>query len=113
MPRIADDEEVFELAKIGKRIEKHHGCFQDIECAMDKDLEFPNNIFIVQSRPETVWGQRSKGPVADKKSGLDLIVQKALSFRGKSSRQSWLFFFYASRAVGLVVRSFSLGNFTV
>jgi len=82
-----DDREIKELAKIGKGIEKHYGCFQDIEWAIDKDLEFPENIFIVQSRPETVWSQRRKEPVAGSKSGLDLIMEKAMAFSGKSSRE--------------------------
>ena len=49
------DEEVVELAKIAKKIEEHYGTPQDIEFAVDRDLPFPKNLFIVQSRPETVW----------------------------------------------------------
>jgi len=49
------DEEIFKLAELGKRIEGHYGKPQDIEWAIDKDTAFPENIFIVQSRPETVW----------------------------------------------------------
>jgi pyruvate,water dikinase len=45
------DEEVIELAKIGKRIEKHFGRPQDIEWAVDSDLS-SNNIIILQARPE-------------------------------------------------------------
>lgn len=49
------DEEILKLAELAKRIEQHYGKPQDIEWAIDSDLPFPNNIFIVQSRPETVW----------------------------------------------------------
>lgn len=52
------DEETNKLAEFGKRIEQHYGKTQDIEWAIDKDLVPPNNIFIVQSRPETVWGSK-------------------------------------------------------
>jgi phosphoenolpyruvate synthase (EC 2.7.9.2) len=52
------DEEVMELAKIAKRIEQHYGTPQDIEFAVDRDLPFPQNLFIVQSRPETVWSMK-------------------------------------------------------
>jgi len=52
------DEEVVELAKIAKRIEEHYGTPQDIEFAVDRDLPFPKNLFIVQSRPETVWSMK-------------------------------------------------------
>jgi pyruvate,water dikinase len=49
------DEEVLKLAELAKHIEQHYGKAQDIEWAIDSDLPFPGNIFIVQSRPETVW----------------------------------------------------------
>ncbi len=48
------DEEVRRLAELAKKIEEHYGRPQDIEWAIDKDLPFPENVFIVQSRPETV-----------------------------------------------------------
>ena len=53
-----NDEEIVKLAELAKRIEKHYGKPQDIEWAIDKDLPFPQNIFIVQSRPETVWSTK-------------------------------------------------------
>ncbi|MBS7613203.1 phosphoenolpyruvate synthase, partial [Candidatus Bathyarchaeota archaeon] len=49
------DGEIVELAKLAKHIEEHYGKPQDIEFAIDRDIPFPENIFIVQSRPETVW----------------------------------------------------------
>jgi pyruvate,water dikinase len=54
------DEEILKLAELAKRIEKHYGKPQDIEWAIDRDLPFPENIFIVQSRPETVWSQQEQ-----------------------------------------------------
>ncbi|UCH08341.1 MAG: phosphoenolpyruvate synthase, partial [Deltaproteobacteria bacterium] len=74
-----DDRETKELVKIAKIIEDHYGCPQDIEWAIDKDLSFPENIFIVQARPETVWSQRKDEPVIGKKSGYELLMEKALS----------------------------------
>jgi len=49
------DEEILKLAELAKRIEQLYGTAQDIEWAVDSDLSFPDNVFIVQSRPETVW----------------------------------------------------------
>ena len=49
------DEEIHKLAELAKRIEQLYGTAQDIEWAIDGDIPFPDNIFIVQSRPETVW----------------------------------------------------------
>ncbi len=74
-----DDREIKELVRIAKRIEEHYGCPQDIEWAIDKDLPFPENVFIVQSRPETVWSQRKKEPVLGKKSGYELLMERALT----------------------------------
>lgn len=82
IPCIGDDE-VVGLARIGKNIEKYFGSSQDMEWAIDKELEFPENIFILQSRPETVWNQRRKEPVSGRKSGLDLIMEKGVVTPGE------------------------------
>ena len=50
-----NEEEILKLSELAKRIEQHYGNAQDIEWAIDEDLSFPKNVFIVQSRPETVW----------------------------------------------------------
>jgi len=53
------DIEVLELARQGKEIERHYdGVCQDIEWVISKDLPFPDNIFFVQARPETVWSKK-------------------------------------------------------
>ena len=49
------DEEIIRLAEIARTIEEHYGKAQDIEFAIDRDLSFPESVFITQSRPETVW----------------------------------------------------------
>jgi pyruvate,water dikinase len=54
------DEEIRKLAEFAKRIEQHYGKPQDIEWAIDKDIPAPNNIFMVQSRPETVWSPKAE-----------------------------------------------------
>jgi pyruvate,water dikinase len=74
-----EDEEVKALVKMGKEIEAHYGRPMDIEWAIDKDMSFPENMFIVQARPETVWSQREKKSVLGKKSGFELLMEKALS----------------------------------
>ena len=52
------DEEVLELAMHGKKVERHYGKPQDIEWCIDRDLPFPQNIFFVQTRPETIWSKK-------------------------------------------------------
>lgn len=54
------DEEIRRIAQLGVQIDQHYGKPQDIEWAIDRDLEFPESIFIVQSRPETIWGTQEK-----------------------------------------------------
>ena len=51
-----EDRELLTLAELAKRIEKHYGKPMDIEWAIDQDLSYPQNMFIVQARPETVFG---------------------------------------------------------
>jgi pyruvate,water dikinase len=58
------EEEILKLAELAKRIEQHYGSAQDIEWAIDKDLSFPKDVFIVQSRPETVWSGKPMETVA-------------------------------------------------
>ena len=56
------DAEVGTLVKAGRAIESHYGAPQDIEWAMAG--EDPAELFVLQSRPETVWATRSPAPVA-------------------------------------------------
>ncbi len=49
------DDEILELAKLGREIEKHYYFPQDIEWAKEK-----NKIYIVQTRPVTTTGARIK-----------------------------------------------------
>jgi pyruvate,water dikinase len=74
-----EDEEVLELARYAKRVEEYYGCPQDIEWAIDKNNPFPFNIYMVQSRPETVWSQQKKKPALGGKSAYELLMEKALS----------------------------------
>ncbi len=58
------DDELYELVDIAKRVERHYGCPQDIEWAIARDLPPNENIFLLQSRSETVWAAKEKAPVA-------------------------------------------------
>lgn len=69
------DKEIVALAEIATRIEKHYGKPMDIEWATEKTLPWKGDIYIVQSRPETVWTQKRAKPVVEpKKSALEHIV---------------------------------------
>ncbi len=74
------DDEVTELAWMGKRIEKHYGRPMDIEWAVDKDLPAGGNIFILQARPETVWSQKVQNSQAQPAaSAMDYILSAMLA----------------------------------
>lgn len=60
------DGEVLRLAELAQKIEQHYGKPQDIEWAVDTHLNFPENIFIVQSRPETVWSMKTAELIEEK-----------------------------------------------
>lgn len=57
------DEQLMALREVGRKVERHYGRPQDIEWAIDES----GNLFLLQSRPETVWSARDAAPVAEKK----------------------------------------------
>ena len=68
--------EVIAISEIGKEMEKYFGAPQDIEWAIDKDLPFPQNILILQTRPETTVSKREGRSVTESgTSGLDYVAQ--------------------------------------
>jgi pyruvate, water dikinase len=74
------DDEITQLAWMGKKIEQHYGRAMDIEWAIDKDLPAGGNIFILQARPETVWSSRQRAPVSSgNASAMDYIVSNLIA----------------------------------
>lgn len=57
------DEVVAELVAVGKTVERHYRRPQDIEWALTEDAA-GRTVYILQSRPETVWAARDAQPVA-------------------------------------------------
>jgi pyruvate,water dikinase len=72
------DDEIKALVRAAKNIEYHYGRPMDIEWAIDNDIPFPENIFIVQARPETVWSQRKVESVIGGKTGRQLLMEQAM-----------------------------------
>jgi len=64
------DKEILRLAELAKTIEQHYGKAQDIEFSVDRDLSFPQSVFIVQSRPETVWSAKKEEGAVEKAKPL-------------------------------------------
>lgn len=76
--RCLNDDEIKELVSIARTIELHCGRPQDIEWTIDKEISFPDNIFIVQSRPETVWSQKKGESVLGGKNSYDIMMERGL-----------------------------------
>ena len=53
------DEEARRIADMAKRVESHYGTPQDIEWAIEVNLTYPDNIFLVQTRPITTLKKKS------------------------------------------------------
>ncbi len=56
-----NDEELQALWAIGRKVESHYRCAQDIEWAIDSA---DARVWLLQSRPETVWSAKDSAPAA-------------------------------------------------
>jgi pyruvate,water dikinase len=61
------DEHLSELARIGKLVEAHYGSPQDIEWAFARDAGGEERLYLLQSRPETIWANKEAKPTATPK----------------------------------------------
>ncbi len=95
------DGEIYELVRIARKVEEHYGAPQDIEWAIARDGTGRHgtgrhgtghhgtghhdaardgaareSVFLLQSRPETVWANRERGPVAaPKQKAFDHVFE--------------------------------------
>lgn len=73
-PCLSDDE-IHELVALARRVESHYGAPQDIEWAISRNFVPGHNVFLLQSRPETVWANRAQSPTAAPKArAFDHVV---------------------------------------
>lgn len=75
--QVLTDEQIIQLARHGIAIERHYQHPQDIEWALDSET---NQLYIVQSRPETVWSLKKleEKPAAAK----PVTVERKIIVRG-------------------------------
>jgi pyruvate,water dikinase len=72
------DEEVVELAKKAIKLEEHYGHPLDIEFAVDADMQYPQNLFVLQVRPETVWSRKEEKPKKAEEAPVGTVVVKGI-----------------------------------
>ncbi len=73
------DQEIKAVARLARAAEKHYGCPQDIEWAIDLDLPDESNVLLLQSRPETVWSRRPRSSVGVPSDPMQSIVKTLTS----------------------------------
>ena len=66
------DQQLLNVMALARRAEKHYGCPQDVEWAIDRHLPEDFNVVLLQSRPETVWSQKEAKPIA--RGGHDMMT---------------------------------------
>ena len=64
------DDEAREIGRLGKVLEEHFDVPQDTEWAVDLDMDFPDNVILLQTRPEVI---------AQKKKPADQVIDLMLS----------------------------------
>jgi pyruvate,water dikinase len=83
------DDQIKAVARMARRAERHYGSPQDIEWAIDADLPEPDNVVLLQSRPETVWSRKKRRTVAKPGQGfMDSIVSTLLNPAHSKAKQS-------------------------
>jgi pyruvate, water dikinase len=73
------DEELRAVARLARQAERHYGCPQDVEWAVDDDLPAGGNVTLLQARPETVWSRRPRAPLAAGADATSSIVATLLA----------------------------------
>lgn len=66
--QVLTDAQIQELAGYAKEIEKHYGCYMDMEFALDRDT---NKLWLVQARPETVWSRKNDQDATNEAKGSE------------------------------------------
>jgi phosphoenolpyruvate synthase/pyruvate phosphate dikinase len=78
LPALSDPE-VTAVASLGKRVERALGAPQDIEWAVGPGPGGPREVFLLQTRPETVWSRRDVRPLSSPEEPILSRMLKAMS----------------------------------
>jgi pyruvate,water dikinase len=78
LPSLSDPE-IKAITLLAKVAERHYGCPQDIEWAVDLDLPDGENVILLQSRPETVWSRQQSHRKPKHADNIASIVSTLMS----------------------------------
>jgi pyruvate,water dikinase len=75
------NEELQEICRTAKAIDRYYGKPYDIEFGIDQDLPFPDNVIILQVRPESVWSKKKEqqSKTEKKKDAMDRIISQLVT----------------------------------
>lgn len=79
------DAEIVAVAKLARAAEKHYGCPQDVEWAVDDDLPAGAEAVLLQARPETVWSKKHRAIGANRdamSSIVDTLINPLYARKG-------------------------------
>ncbi len=80
-----DERRLGALVDVARAVERHFGSRQDVEWAIARTGEFPENLFVLQSRPVTATAKAGSEAVADR-AGLDPMSLVLGTFGVKARR---------------------------
>lgn len=78
--------ELAELVRLAKHVERHFGCPQDGEFAIGPG-EAPESVYLVQSRPETVWSRRAPSPATRGRTVIESILSHLVPESSRSTTE--------------------------
>lgn len=77
--QVLTDEQISELVKYAIDIEKHYGCYMDIEWGVD---ERTGKLWILQARPETVWSRRKQNGESSMDNSKEFTTNRNVLVKG-------------------------------
>ncbi|MBN1806093.1 MAG: PEP/pyruvate-binding domain-containing protein [Sedimentisphaerales bacterium] len=67
---------IYYLVDLAKKIERKFDSYQDIEWVIEKDASFPEDIIILQARPETIWNEKHLIPSREAEQSVFNFIPK-------------------------------------
>ena len=75
------NQELTYLSETAVKIENYYGKAYDIEFGIDEDLPFPENVIVLQVRPESIWNKKKdmSGKAGKPADVMNIILNNLIS----------------------------------